>query len=322
MLNIAVVGATGLVGNEMIREIQRLICTEYKLTLLASARSKGKVLTINDVQYPVQELTEETDFSQFDYAIFSAGGDISRHYAPLFANKGCIVVDNSSAFRFNDQCSLIVPEINLDTYAGMSRIIANPNCSTIQSVLAIAPLTNLQIETIDYVTYQSVSGSGVRGIYELETSINNFYPKPITNNVIPQIDRFLENGNTFEEQKMIDETIKILNLSDVEITATCSRVPVFYGHGVNIKVTFASTIDYNQVRKLLVDTPAITYLQDYDQYITQLEVAETEHVYVSRIRQVGRRSISMFVVANNIKKGAATNSVQIVKEIIEKEQNA
>ncbi len=322
MLNIAVVGATGLVGNEMISEIHRLITDQYKITALASSRSAGRTITINDHQYQVEELTTEIDFGQFDYAVFSAGGDTSRNFAKLFADAGCYVIDNSSAFRFEDECSLIVPEINFESYHLKSPIIANPNCSTIQSVLAIAPLVDFGIEVIDYTTYQSVSGSGLNGINELKTAVNDFYPKPITNNVIPQIDRFLENGNTFEEQKMIDETIKILNLNNIEITATCARVPVYYGHGVNIKVTFTEPINFEQISAALVDSPAISYLKDYSTYVTQLEVADTDHVYVSRIRQVGKRSISMFVVGNNIKKGAATNSVQIIKKLIKENNHA
>ncbi len=322
MLKIAVVGATGLVGNEMISEVQRLIESDYTITAFASSRSAGTMLEINDEQYEVEELNHNIDFTQFDYALFSAGGDVSREYASLFASAGCYVIDNSSAFRFEAECSLIVPEINLPSYKQKSKIIANPNCSTIQSVLAIAPLASEGITTIDYVTYQSVSGSGIKGITELETGISGFYPKPISNNVVPQIDRFVDNGNTFEEQKMIDETIKILELSDVEITATCCRVPVYYGHGVNIKLTFEDEVNYSQLSALLVDTPAVTYLKNSSEYITQLEVRDTDHVYVSRIRQVGKRSISMFVVANNIKKGAATNSVQIMKRIIEEENHA
>lgn len=322
MLKIAVVGATGLVGNEMIRELQRLLTCEYQLRLFASARSAGKVLRINERDYRVEQLTADIDFDSFDFALFSAGGDVSRTYAELFAKSGCTVVDNSSAFRFTPECSLIVPELNLDSRHQKSKIIANPNCSTIQSVLAIAPLVKLGIEVIDYVTYQSVSGSGTLGITELETGINNFYCKPISYNVIPQIDRFLDNGSTFEEQKMIDETVKILELEDVEITATCARVPVFYGHGVSIKVTFEQEIALETVKQQLISSEAISYITDPTEYITQLETAETDHVYVSRIRKVGKRSIAMFVVANNIKKGAATNSVQIIKAIIEEECHA
>lgn len=322
MLKIAVVGATGLVGNEMISEVQRLIKGEYQITALASVRSAGSTIVVNDAKYLVEELVDDLDFSQFDFALFSAGGDVSRAYAKKFGDAGCFVIDNSSAFRFEADCSLIVPEINIDTYKHKSKVIANPNCSTIQSVLAIAPLTKLGITTIDYVTYQSVSGSGLKGISELSSGINNFYPKPISHNVIPQIDRFLDNGNTFEEQKMIDETKKILELDNLEITATCCRVPVFYGHGVNIKVSFTDRIDFDQILSLLVDTPSITYIKDQEQYMTQLDVANTDHVFVSRIRQVGSKSISMFVVANNIKKGAATNSVQILQRIIEGETYA
>ncbi|MGL4588717.1 MAG: aspartate-semialdehyde dehydrogenase [Mycoplasmatales bacterium] len=320
-MKIAVVGATGLVGRQILKE---LVCLGIAdITAFASTKSAGKRLVEQGREFIVKGLTPEITFSDYQIALFSAGSETAKQYAPLFASAGCYVVDNSSCFRMDEDKALVVPEINGQAVFNYSKIIANPNCSTIQSVIAIKSLIEkLPVKAIDYVTYQAVSGSGVNGIMDLEREENQFYPRVIKQNVLPQIDQFSENGYTFEELKMINETNKILNLTDVEITATCVRVGVRNGHSVQIKLDFSVEVTYEQLKEILIDCESVKYIWDQSAYVTPRELVDTAQVFVSRIRlSPNKKSVLMFVVADNLRIGAATNTVNIAKVIMKGAQN-
>ena len=322
MANFAIVGATGVVGTKMIERLAESNLKVDNIYLMASKKSAGQVLKFRDMDVTVEELNEDSFKDRgIDYALFSAGGSTSLKYAPIAENCGVIVIDNSSAWRMDPEIDLVVPECNKPSLN--RKIIANPNCSTIQSVVPLKPLNeNFGIEHITYTTYQAVSGSGKAGIDDLvngqkgESPSN--YPHPIYNNVLPHIDVFLENGYTKEEMKMINETKKILSLDDdVSITATCVRVPVLNSHSVEIDVTFKKETTVDEIRNILKNSPGVVLVDDVknNQYPMPINATGIDEVLVGRIRKdISRpRSFHIWCVADNIRKGAASNAVQIAE---------
>lgn len=321
----ALVGATGLVGRTVIKilEEQKLPIEEY--VFFASSKSKDKIIHFMNKNYRVQELTENSFDNNFDYAIFSAGNSISQKFAPIAVAHNTIVIDNSSAFRMDNEVPLIVPEVNISKTYNNKGIIANPNCSTIQAVVALKPLdSKYKIKRIVYSTYQAVSGAGRYGIEDLENSIKGMPPKkfpyPIFNNCLPHIDTFLDNKYTKEEMKMINETRKILDNPDLEITATTVRVPVFNCHCESINIEFYDNFVLNDLIDLLKNSPGIIVMDDISNNIYPIptNVSGKDNVYVGRIRRdfSVKSGINLWVVADNIRKGAATNAVQILKDLI------
>ena len=326
---LALVGATGLVGQTALKVLEEfnLPISEYKF--FASSKSAGKKLTFMGKEYIVHELTEHSFDEGFDYAIFSAGGDVSKKYSPIAASKGCVVVDNSSAFRMDENVPLVVPEVNIEDAFNNNGIIANPNCSTIQAVVALKPLDDkYKIKRIVYSTYQAVSGAGQNGVLDLENTSKGLtpskFPHPIYNNCLPHIDVFLDNGYTKEEMKMVNETRKILHRPDLKITATTVRVPVLNSHSESINIEFENDFDIKEVRKALENYPGIVVVDDPLTNTYPLATNATGHneVFVGRIRRDDSVpfGINIWVVADNIRKGAATNAVQIVSELIKKKK--
>ena len=328
---LAIVGATGVVGRTVLKvlEEKNLPISEY--VLFSSKRSSGTKLFFMGKEYKVQELKETSFEEDFDFAIFSAGGDTAKKYAPIAASKGCIVVDNSSAFRMDKNVPLIVPEVNSKEIKTHNGIIANPNCSTIQAVVALKPLDEkYHIKRIVYSTYQAVSGAGLKGIEDLENGISSFvtkqdytlqkFPYPIFNNCLPHIDVFLENGYTKEEEKMINETRKILKRPDLKITATTVRVPVLNSHSESINLEFEKDFDLKELIDTLKHSPGIIVEDDIANNIYPLATNATNHdeVFVGRIRrdESVKYGLNLWVVADNIRKGAASNAVQIVEKMI------
>lgn len=320
-MRVAIVGASGMVGQSFIKVLEEYALPIEKIVFFASKRSAGKPVIFNNKNYVIEELTEDCFKQGFDYALFSAGGSVSEYYAPFAAQSGCIVVDNSSFWRMHKNVPLIVPEVNMDAYHKGDMIIANPNCSTIQSVLPLHALKSLGIKRVVYSTYQAVSGSGYKGVLDLERNLNKeestFYPKQILHNVIPQIDVFLENGNTKEEEKMIQETRKILNLPDLRVSATCVRVPVFNGHSVAINVEFDNEFSLEEVYDLLLKQEGLKLWKD--DYPTALDVSGQDVIHVGRVRRDESvpNGLNLWCVGDNIRKGAASNAVQIVKKLME-----
>lgn len=324
-LKLALVGATGLVGltARKVLEEKKLPISEY--VFFSSNKSAGTKITFLGKEYIVRELKEDSFNEGFDFAIFSAGGEISKKYSPIAASKGCVVVDNSSAFRMDKNVPLVVPEVNSDDIKLHHGIIANPNCSTIQAVVPLKPLDDkYKIKRIVYSTYQAVSGAGKAGIDDLENSIKGLAPKkfphPIANNCLPHIDVFEENGYTKEETKMINETRKILGKPNLKITATTVRVPVLNSHSESINVEFENDFDLDELKLLLKNYPGIILKDDPQNNIYPLaqDANGTDSVYVGRIRRDFSvpYGINMWVVADNIRKGAATNAIQIIEELI------
>ena len=330
--NVAVVGATGAVGNEMIRILEERNFPVGELKLLASERSFGKELTFKRKDYPVDVLNENS-FEGVEIGLFSAGGSISERFAPFATDAGCVVVDNTSAFRMDPDIPLVVPEVNPEEI-GMYRtkgIIANPNCSTIQMVVALKPIHDVaRIKRIVVSTYQAVSGTGKAAIEELveqtrallnfEKPKVNVYPHRIAFNCLPQIDLFLDNGYTKEEMKMVDETRKIMNDPYMAVTATTVRVPVFYGHSESVNIETERKITADEVRELLSDAPGVTVVDNPDkgEYPLATDSAGKDDTFVGRIREDESiaNGINMWIVSDNIRKGAALNTVQIAEILI------
>lgn len=317
--NVAVVGATGLVGRTFLEVLEEYNFPINELKLYASKRSAGNIVNYRGKDYTIIELTEDA-FDNTDIALFSAGGGVSKQYAPIAAKKGAIVIDNSSAWRMDENCSLIVPEINIDDVYEKSTIIANPNCSTIQSVLPLKALQDaFGLKKVVYTTYQSVSGSGQKGINDLNKCLNGekneFYPYDIANTCIPEIDEFLEDGYTKEEMKMVNETRKILHLPDLKVSATCIRVPVKACHGVMMQVELDKKFTLEEVREALKKQDGIILYDDVKNHIypNSIVAKGQDKVYVGRIRYdiANENSILLYCVADNIRKGAAGNAVQI-----------
>ena len=333
-LNIAVAGATGAVGNQMISCLEERNFPVKSIKFLASKRSVGRKLRFKGDLLAVQELTKDS-FKEMDIALFSAGGAASKEYAPLAAKDGCIVVDNSSTWRMDPKVPLVVPEVNPHAIAGYAKkgIIANPNCSTIQMVLPLNPIhKKYQIKRIVVSTYQAVSGTGKKAIDELfdqTRSMINFldyekkvYPHRIAFNCIPHIDVFLDNGYTKEEIKMVNETRKILEDNHIGITATTVRVPVYFGHSESVNIETKKKISADEVRNLLENESGIKVLDKPKKniYPLAIDAAGKDLTFVGRIRddQSVKNGINMWVVADNIRKGAATNAIQIA-EILAKD---
>lgn len=329
LCRIAVVGATGMVGRMFLTILEEhQIEAEYEL--FASARSAGSFLPFFGEQKEVHELKADSfDGKGFSYALFSAGGAISATYAPLAANSGAIVIDNSSQWRMDPQVPLVVPEVNPEALSSIPKgIVANPNCSTIQAVVPLKVLDDaFRIKRVVYSTYQAVSGAGQKGYQDLEDGLCGALPKkfphPIAGNCIPHIDVFLENGNTKEEQKMIDETRKILNRPDLRVSATCVRVPVYHGHSESINVEFERPFDLAEVFRLLKEANGIVVRDDpkNNVYPMPIEAAGTDPVYVGRIRrdESVENGLNFWCVADNIRKGAALNAIQIMEQLMKGE---
>ena len=327
---VAVVGATGMVGRKFLQvlEEKKLPVSEY--FLFASARSAGKEITFMGKTYTIRELTETAfDDLHIDIALFSAGGDTSKHFAPIVAGTGAVVIDNSSCWRMDPEVPLVVPEVNAGAIPGYRNkgIIANPNCSTIQAMVVLKPLSDKYgLKRVIYSTYQAVSGAGMKGYNDLVNGLKNpgeplqKFPHPIAGNCLPHIDVFLENGYTKEEQKMIDETRKILSLPDLKVTATTVRVPVLYGHSESINLEFEKPFELDELRAVLEKAPGLIVQDDpkNNVYPLALDAADTDPVYVGRIRRdfSVENGVNLWCVADNIRKGAATNAVQIAEELI------
>jgi aspartate-semialdehyde dehydrogenase len=328
---VAVVGATGAVGNEMIKTLEERKFPIERLRLFASERSEGKRLEYKNEEIPVETLKEDS-FKGIDIALFSAGAERSKIWAPVAVSSGCIVVDNSSQWRMDPEVPLVVPEVNPYDLKWHKGIIANPNCSTIQMVVVLKPIHDVaKIKRIVVTTFQSVSGTGQKAMDELlqqTTDLLNFreikcnvYPHQIAFNVLPHIDKFLENGYTKEEMKMVNETRKILGDNSIRITATTVRVPVFRGHSESINIETEKKLSPNEVRAILAESPGVIVFDapEKNVYPTPIDVAGRDETYVGRIREDEsiENGINMWVVADNLRKGAALNAVQIAEKLIE-----
>ncbi|MBS6043525.1 MAG: aspartate-semialdehyde dehydrogenase [Clostridium baratii] len=326
MYNVAIVGATGNVGRKFLSILEEREFPVKNLYLFASARSKGKKMTFKGKEYIVEETIEENIKSKdIDFALFSAGGDTSLKFAPIFSKYGAVVIDNSSAWRMDPKVPLVVPEVNPEDIKWHNGIIANPNCSTIQAMPVLKVINDKYgLKRVVYSTYQAVSGAGIQAIKDLEDGMKGIapkkFPKPIVGNVLPHIDVFLENGYTKEEMKMINETRKILHIDDLKVTATTVRVPVLNSHSESINVETINPFELEDVIKTLEKAPGVTVWNDVEnlQYPTPLEVTDKDDVYVGRIRRDFSidNGLNLWVVADNIRKGAALNAVQIAELMI------
>ncbi|HDK7169638.1 TPA: aspartate-semialdehyde dehydrogenase [Clostridium botulinum] len=324
--NVAVVGATGMVGRKFIEILESRNFPIENIYFFASKRSAGKTLKFKASEILVEELKEDNiKNKKIDFALFSAGGDISKEFAPVFVKYGATVIDNSSAWRMNPEVPLVVPEVNAEDIKWNNGIIANPNCSTIQALVALKPLHDkYKIKRIVYSTYQAVSGAGLSGFNDLKNGYTGEAPKKfsyaIAGNILPHIDVFLENGYTKEEMKMIDETKKMLHDDSLKITATTARVPVFHGHSESINVEFEKPFELEDIFEIYKNAEGIVLKDDVDNlvYPMPVDVAGHDEVYVGRIRRDFSldNGLNLWVVADNIRKGAALNAIQIAEHII------
>ncbi len=326
--NIALVGATGVVGSTFLKILEEREFPFENIYMMASAKSAGKKVTFKGKEYTVEELTEHSFDKPIDIALFSAGGGTSAKFAPIAASHGTTVVDNSSQWRMDKEVPLVVPEVNPDDIKENKGIIANPNCSTIQAVVALKPLHDRYgIKRVVYSTYQAVAGSGIKGINDLKNGIerNNeplqAYAHPIAYNCLPHIDVFTDNGYSKEEMKMINETHKILHDETIGVTATTVRVPVYYGHSESINIELKKPFELNEIVELFKNSPGIIVQDDLENNVYPLatEVAGTDEVYVGRIRRdfSVENGINIWCVADNVRKGAATNAIQIAEKLLE-----
>jgi len=324
-MKVAVVGATGMVGESMLKVLEERNFPVTELILAASARSAGKEIIYKGKKHKVVTVQEAVDARPV-FAIFSAGASVSNEWAPVFASVGTVVIDNSSAWRMEEGIPLVVPEINSDVITKEDKIIANPNCSTIQMLMALAPLhRKYRVKRIVVSTYQSVTGTGVKAVTQLDNETNSIvgekaYFHPINRNCIPHCDVFLENGYTKEEMKLVNETRKIFGDPEIQVTATAVRVPVVGGHSEAINVEFENDYTLEEVRKLLSEFPGVV-LQDNPQenlYPMPLTAHGHDEVFVGRIRRDFSREkcLNLWVVADNIRKGAATNAIQIAEYMV------
>ena len=328
---VAVVGATGAVGNEMIKTLETRKFPIEKLRLFASERSEGKVLEFMDTEIKVEAINENS-FKGIDIALFSAGAERSRIWAPVAAKSGCVVVDNSSQWRMDPEIPLVVPEVNPHDLKRHKGIIANPNCSTIQMVVVLKPIHDAaKIKRVVVTTFQAVSGTGQKAIDELlrqTTDLLNFkeiqcnvYPHQIAFNVLPHIDKFLENGYTKEEMKMVNETKKIMGDNSIRLTATTVRVPVFRCHSESLNIETEKKLTPNEVRAVLSAAPGVIVYDAPDKniYPVPIDVAGKDETYVGRIREDDtiENGTNLWIVADNLRKGAALNAVQIAEKLIE-----
>ena len=332
--NVVVAGATGAVGNEMVATLEQRDFPVDQLKLLASTRGAGTTMGFKGKEYIVEVMTENS-FAGMDIGLFSPGGSVSEKFAPVAGKAGCVVIDNTSAFRMDPQVPLVVPEVNAHAIAryGAKNIIANPNCSTIQMVVALKPIHDAaRIKRIVVSTYQAVSGTGKRAIKELEDQVlaiygnrevtKQVYPHQIAFNCLPHIDVFFENGYTKEEMKMVNETKKIMEDDSIRVTATTVRVPVFYGHSESVNIETEKKITADQVRELLSKTPGVKVVDNPKkfEYPLAIHAAGKDETFVGRIREDESipNGINMWVVSDNIRKGAALNAVQIAEVLIQK----
>lgn len=325
--NIAVVGATGMVGGKFLEVLTERNLPAENYYLFASAKSAGKKINFLGKEYEVIELKKENVVDKkIDIALFSAGGDVSKEFAPIFAKCGALVIDNSSAWRRDPEVPLVVPECNPQDILKHKNIIANPNCSTIQAVVALKPLNDaFKIKRVVYSTYQAVSGAGVRGFNDLKGGIcgekPQKFPYPIFGNCLPHIDVFLDNGYTKEEDKMIFETKKILGDQSLKITATCVRVPVYYGHSESVNVEFEKPCTVEEVKSVLSKAEGVIVQDDPKNSVYPMPITAENHdeVFVGRIRKddTVESGVNLWIVADNIRKGAATNAVEIAEKAIE-----
>ena len=323
---VAIVGATGLVGRTVLKVLEEKNMSYLNYTLFSSEKSSGSKINFFNMNYIVCKLDERSFNQNFDFAIFCAGGSVSEKYIPIAVAKGCTVIDNSSVFRMAEDVPLVVPEVNYECIFNNKGIIANPNCSTIQAVLPLKPLNdNYKIKRIIYSTYQAVSGAGRLGIEDLEKKSNNDnlqkFSYSIYNNCIPHIDDFTQDGYTKEEHKMINETRKILNKPHLPITATAVRVPVVNCHGESINVEFEEDFDIYDIKVMLQNFPGIIVVDDPEKnyYPLASKANGNNEVFVGRIRRdfSVNYGINLWVVADNLRKGAATNAVQILEKLIQ-----
>lgn len=326
--NLAIVGASGLVGRTFLKVLEERDFPFENIYMMSSYRSAGKTVTFKGKDYVLEELTEHSFDKPIDIALFSAGGSTSEKFAPVAAAHGCTVVDNSSAWRMDPEVPLVVPEVNPQDIDWNKGIIANPNCSTIQAMVALKPLHDkYKIKRIVYSTYQAVSGSGLKGIKDLEeglkgNDIMTAYPHPIANNCLPHIDVFLDNGYTKEEMKMINETHKILGDDSIKVTATTVRVPVFACHSESINLEFEKPFDLDELKQDLANFPGLNLMDDPANNVYPLarDIEGKDDVYVGRVRRDFSvdNGVNLWVVADNIRKGAATNAVQIAELLLDR----
>lgn len=326
--NVAVVGASGLVGRKILQLLDEFKIEINELYLYSSKKSSGKIIKFKEKEYILQELKKENILDKkIDFALFSAGSSVSKEFAPVFIQNGCIVIDNSSHFRMQEDVPLIVPEVNSEAIHNHKNLISNPNCSTIQAMPILSPLNKkYKIKRLVFSTYQAVSGAGKAGCEDLKNGIKGeqqrTFPHPIFNNVIPHIDTFFDDGYTKEEYKLINETKKILNDASIEITATAVRVPIFSCHCESVNVEFEKPFEINEVRKLLSNAENVVVLEDFKNfsYPTPLQAKDKNEVFVGRIRKdfSHPNAINLWIVADNLRKGAATNAIQILKLLIKK----
>lgn len=323
--NIAIVGSTGLVGRTVLKVIEEKNLINCTYTLFSSKKSAGTKIQFLGQNYIIQELTDKAFEKKYDYAIFCAGTNVSKKYIPIAVKNGCIAIDNSSFYRMDKNVPLVVPEVNPEQIFINNGIIANPNCSTIQAVTALSPLDKkYSIKRIVYSTYQAVSGAGKAGIEDLENGFKNIPPKkfphPIFNNCIPHIDEFMNDGYTKEEHKMINETRKILNKPSLPITVTTVRVPVINCHSESINIEFKKDVDIYDIKILLQNSPGITVIDDIEKnyYPLATKANGYDDVFVGRIRRDYSvlSGINIWVVSDNLRKGAASNAVQILEKLI------
>ncbi len=335
-INIAVVGATGNVGREMLNILSEKNYDAKKIFPVASERSAGSKIEYGSTELTVEAI-EKFDISKVQVALFSAGSEVSKEWAPKFVEKDCVVIDNSSQFRMDDDIPLIVPEVNPEDIKDFKKrnIIANPNCSTIQLVVALKPLHEIsKIKKVIVSTYQSVSGAGKAAMDELFDQTKNVFSdqikdninftKPIAFNVIPHIGDFIDDGYTKEEIKMREETNKILD-KDIQFSATCVRVPVFIGHAESVNIEFENKVSVDEARNAIKNAPGCSLLDERKDggYVTPKECAGNDDTYVSRIREDSavENGLSIWVVSDNLRKGAALNTIQIAEKLMEKYLN-
>ena len=325
-MKVAVVGATGMVGNVMLQVLEERNFPVTELIPVASEKSIGQTIVFKGKEYKVIGLAQAVSLKP-DVALFSAGGSVSTEWAPKFAQVGTIVVDNSSAWRMDPTKKLVIPEINADVLTKEDKIIANPNCSTIQMLVALSPLRKYGIKRIIVSTYQSITGTGVKAVKQLENEYRNekgemAYHYPIHRNAIPHCDVFEPNGYTKEEMKLVRETKKIFADDSIRVTATAVRIPVVGGHSESVNVEFEQDFDLTEVRKILSKAPGITLQDNTDTntYPMPIYAQGKDDVFVGRIRrdESAPNSLNMWVVADNLRKGAATNTIQIAETLIKK----
>lgn len=324
--NVALVGATGLVGRTMLKVLEERNFPVNKLIPLASKKSAGTKVVFRGQEIFVEELTKDSFTNDMDIALFSAGSGVSEKFGPIAAEKGILVVDNSSQWRMTEAIPLIVPEVNPEDFRSPG-IIANPNCSTIQCMAVLMVLRDLYgLKRVIFSTYQACAGAGVKGLHDLEYGTTETFDAPISKNVLCRIDKFLDNGYTKEEMKMVNETRKILHLPDLAVTATAVRVPVDYGHSISVNVELEKDFDLDELREAFSKVPGLVVKDDPDKllYPMPIDINGKDDIYVGRIRRdfSCKKALNLWIVADNVRKGAATNTVQIAELALKKSKEA